>query len=139
MVSASTDKSIACICSHTAAKNFGLDILEENIQNNNANTTRFVMISRDFLDSSDADTISISFSIPDEIGSLSKMLARFSALGLNMTKIESRPLMTENFKYIFYLDFKGNIKDKKVARFITSLENELDGFTFLGNYKEVSL
>ena len=139
MVSESDDSTIACICSEDAATRFNLEIIARNIQNNNANTTRFVMISREFLESEDADTISISFSIPDEIGSLNKILNRFSTLGLNMTKIESRPIMTQNFKYIFYIDFNGNIRDKKIARFITSLEEEVKHFTFLGNYKEVLL
>lgn len=139
MVSQNTDADVACICSEQAAKKFGLNIIARGIQNNNANTTRFVLISPEFLESADADTISISFSIPDEVGSLNRILGRFSALGLNMSKIESRPIMAEKFKYIFYLDFKGNIKDKRIARFITSLEEELKEFSFLGNYKEIML
>ena len=67
-------------------------------------------------------------------GSLYRVLSRFSANGMNISKIESRPLKGRNFQYRFYLDFNGNVHDEKVCALICSLSTEMSNFKFLGNY-----
>ena len=83
---------VAAICSQEAAREYGLTILEEGIQNEAENTTRFILISREAILPQDAGKISLCFALPHVTGSLSSVLQRFAMAGLNLTKIESRPL-----------------------------------------------
>ena len=76
-------------------------------------------------------------SAPHESGSLSKILARFSALGLNLTKLESRPIHGSDFEFLFYFDFEGNVQDNGVLNLIAEMENSSMLFNFLGAYKEI--
>ncbi len=83
---------------------YGLDILQEDIQNNNQNRTRFAALSKEMIIPKNAEKISLCFSLPHTTGSLYSVLARFAMTGLNLTKIESRPLKEGNngeFKYNF--------------------------------------
>ena len=127
---------VAAICSKEAAQEYGLQILQENIQNEAENTTRFIVISKDAILPEDAGKISLCFSLPHETGSLSSVLERFAMEGLNLTKIESRPLPGKNFEYDFYLDFSGNLHDADTLELICALYDELPRFSFLGNYSE---
>lgn len=127
---------VAAVCSKEAAREYGLQILQENIQNEAENTTRFIVISKDAILPEDAGKISLCFSLPHETGSLSSVLERFAMEGLNLTKIESRPLPGKNFEYDFYLDFTGNIHHPKTLDLICALQDELPRFSFLGNYSE---
>lgn len=126
----------AAICSETAAKKYGLRILETNIQDAKFNRTRFIAISRDLYLTQDANKISVCFDIPHVAGSLYSVLERFALHDLNMTKIESRPVPNEPFQYHFYLDFSGSIFDPDTMQLISSLWDELPNFTFFGNYLE---
>lgn len=136
LISELNDKSFGAIASKTAAEEFGLDVLAENIQNTSVNTTRFYVISKKLTSSVNSNKVSLCFGIPHTPGSLYKILARFAALGLNLTKIESRPLYNKKFHYCFYLDFSGNVNDESITEFLASLSLELPDFSFLGNYNE---
>lgn len=124
------------VCSVRAARECGLHILAEEIQNTTANRTRFLVIGRELLLPDDADKISVCFSLPHRTGTLSGVLTRFAAAGLNLTKIESRPIPGKNFEYDFYLDFSGNVHDEHTLDLLCALHDELPRFTFLGNYKD---
>jgi chorismate mutase/prephenate dehydratase len=137
MVAKCKDKSKAAISSSEAAKLYGLNILAENIQSNGKNQTRFVSVSPTLNIAPDADRISLAFSIPHKTGSLYRTLARFSYAGLNLTKIESRPIPEKGFEYLFYLDFLGNVHSQNVLSLLNALAEELPDFTFLGNYKSI--
>lgn len=130
------DAGIAAICSEHAAKEYGLHILERNIQNSANNRTRFAVISRSLFISECAQKISLCFSLPHKTGSLYSVLARFAAAGLNLTKIESRPIADKNFEYDFYLDFTGNVHEERTLNLLCALSEELPRFSFLGNYIE---
>lgn len=136
MVSESDNKTLAAVCSEYAAKKYGLKILADNIQNDENNCTRFIVISRNPIISSEADRISLCFSVAHVKGSLCSVLSRFSSHGLNLTKIESRPMLGKNFEYLFYLDFTGNAQSEHIKNLLCSLSEELPEFSFLGNYKE---
>lgn len=126
----------AAICSKLAAKEYGLQILKEDIQDYNKSTTRFIVISKKLYISENANKISLCFNVEHEEGALSKVLNMFSLLGLNLTKIESRPMKNAEFDYLFYLDFTGNLKDKSVMDFLCTLSEEVKVFSFMGNYYE---
>ncbi len=136
-VSKSDDYTLAAICSKEAAQKYGLEIIKEDIQDDKNNHTRFAVISKNPILTDDADKISLCFSLPHETGSLFTVLQRFSLAGLNLSKIESRPIKGSNFNYDFYLDFQGNIMEKQVAVLLSQLKDELIRFDFLGNYKEL--
>lgn len=130
----------AAICSEQAAHEYGLHIVDHGIQNSSVNRTRFVAISRNLFIPEDAQKISLCFSLPHTTGSLNNVLSQFAAAGLNLTKIESRPISSsdgENFEYDFYLDFTGNIRSGNTLDLIAALQSELPRFTFLGNYTEL--
>lgn len=135
-VAESGKNNIGVICSELAAKKYGLRILKRNIQNNNNNRTRFIVISRELLIDKDADKISLIFSAPHTTGSLYRVLGRFSMAGLNLTKIESRPIENEDFSYHFYVDVMGSVRDESTLDLVCALSDELPEFEFLGNFFE---
>lgn len=128
---------LAAICSEDAANRYGLTILERGVQNVRNNTTRFVVVSKEPVLPEDAAKISLCFSLPHITGSLHSVLQRFAAVGLNLTKIESRPIPSRSFEYDFYLDFTGSIHNPETLDLICALNSELPRFSFLGNYSEL--
>lgn len=128
--------NVAAICSYKAADEYGLKILDNHIQDNDLNTTRFIVISKKLYIPENANKISLCFSLPHVTGSLYSLLCRFNSLGLNLTKIESRPIKDEGFEYLFYLDFSGNVHSENVIALLSQLSEEMPEFSFLGNYCE---
>ena len=125
-VSESPKNNVAVICSELAAKKYGLNVLKRNIQNNDKNTTRFIVISKELAIPSDAQKISLIFALPHKTGSLYRVL----------TKLESRPIENSEFSYYFYVDVLGNVKDEETLDLICALSDELPEFEFLGNFHE---
>ncbi len=128
--------NLAAICSRRAAEEYGLKALDYHLQDNPYNTTRFIVISRTLYISDGANKVSLCFSLPHVTGALFHMLGRFDALGLNLTKIESRPVSGKDFEYLFYLDFSGSVGSEGVTELICRLSDEMPEFSFLGNYTE---
>ena len=85
---------------------------------------------------SGADKISIRFSLEHRQGTLARILGYFAALGLNLTKLESRPIPSKPFNYLFYIDFVGSMRDEAVFDLVCALNDELTEFRFMGNYHE---
>lgn len=135
-VSQSKKDDIAVICSEKAAKEYGLKVIKRNIQNTVVNKTRFIVISKKLLISENANKISLIFTVPHETGKLYRILGRFSMAGLNLTKLESRPIENGNFSYYFYADILGNVRDESTLDLICALSEELPHYEFLGNYYE---
>jgi chorismate mutase/prephenate dehydratase len=136
MVSKS-DEPFAAICSETSANEFGLKILKKGINDVYPNYTKFICISKNCQISENADTISIVLTLPNECGSLYKMLTKFFVNNLNMQKIESRPLKNGSFDVKFHIDFEGNINNPKVCALLHDLKNNIESFKFIGNYSEI--
>ena len=129
--------NVAAICSYKAAEEYGLKILDNHLQDNKDNKTRFIVISKKLCIPENANKISLCFSLPHVTGSLYSLLCRFNSLGLNLTKIESRPRSDKEFEYLFYLDFSGNVHSENVIDLICQLNEEMPEFSFLGNYCEL--
>ncbi|MBR1731123.1 MAG: chorismate mutase [Ruminococcus sp.] len=129
--------NVAAICSYKACDEYGLKILDNHIQDNSRNTTRFIVISKELYIPDNADKVSLCFSLPHVSGSLYSVLCRFNSLGFNLTKIESRPIAGKGFEYLFYLDFTGNVHSEDAVGLICQLSDEMPGFSFLGNYNEL--
>ncbi len=121
----------AAICSHIAAKMYGLPIHFEKIEDNLANKTRFFIISDFKNQKSLNDKTSIMAYTDDKPGSLLEFLKSFEDNGINLTKIESRPRKSKDFKSLFYIDFEGHIDDENVQNVFKKYPNNIK---WLGSY-----
>lgn len=124
----------AAICSAYAAEYYGLEVLEEKINHNSQNTTRFIVVTNQKIFLKDATKISICFEGAHESGSLYHLLSHFIYNDLNMIKIESRPIEGRNWEYCFFVDFEGNMADGAVKNAIRGLREEARSLKILGNY-----
>ncbi|MCI6019379.1 MAG: chorismate mutase [Clostridiales bacterium] len=131
------DPSQAAIASVLAAKVHGLDILAKEINDIDNNTTRFIIIKNQKHFTPEADKISICFEVAHESGTLYNVLSHFIFNGLNMSKIESRPIRGQKFQYRFFVDFEGNLNDKNVIGAMTGIMSETQNFRILGNYESI--
>ncbi len=129
------DRTQAAIASARAAKTYGLEVLVENINSEDTNSTRFIVITnrREYL--ADAGKVSVCFSLPHRTGSLYRMLSNIIFNDLNMTKIESRPLAGRTFEYRFFVDFEGNLREAAVQNTLAGIRSEALEMRLLGNFR----
>lgn len=127
----------AAIAAQGCADIYNLQVLNSNIKNAQHNYTRFIAISRDPVITKDANKISIALTLPHEPGALYKLITQFAALGLNLTKLESRPLPDTDFEFLFYFDFTGSAQNEQILKLMAQLEQQCSYFAFLGNYSEL--
>lgn len=132
---AESNENIAAICSVECAERLGLKIIAENISDCSVNRTRFICIARDMQVDPEADSVSVMIKIPDTEGSLYRLLTKFYVNGMNLQKIESRPLKDGSFNVMFYLDFDGRIDDAGVKALMNDLAENSEYFRFLGTFK----
>ena len=137
MVLESGRKDIAAISSRECAELYGLKLLETNVQDSDNNYTRFILITKNMEFYKGANKISIMTTLPQNTpGSLNKLLSKFSNMGINLTKLESRPIVGSSFEFMFYFDFECDIKGKGVQNLLVELDDSTEQFTFLGAYSE---
>jgi len=129
-----SDLPMAAIANKRAAHVFGLDILEENIEDHPYNCTRFVVLSRHQCQPTGDDKTSVVFSVNDEPGSLLRALSIFARYGINLTRIESRPMRTRLGQYLFYVDFEGHAQEQKAKDALSSVEAISTYYKYLGSY-----
>ena len=128
------DPSRAAIASREAGELYGLRVLAEDICPNTGNVTRFIILSSRQEYREDAGHISICFELPHEKGSLYNLLSHIIYNGLNMTRIESRPVPGRTWEYRFFVDFEGNLRESAVRNALRGLEAEALRLRILGNY-----
>jgi len=128
------DPSQAAVCSAYAAKVHGLQVLVDNINDNEHNSTRFIVVTNQKIFLKHASKISICLEVSHESGSLYRVLSHFIYNDLNMTKIESRPIEGRDWEYRFFIDFEGNMADGAVKNAIRGLREECRNLRILGNY-----
>lgn len=133
-IKADGKKHKAAIASSLTADIYGLKVLEESIQENKTNATRFIVVSGKRIFTRNAGKISVCFEIPHESGSLYHMLSHFIYNGINMNRIESRPVQGKNWEYRFFVDFDGNLNDAAVQNALQGLKEETISLKILGNY-----
>jgi chorismate mutase/prephenate dehydratase len=128
-------KWIGSIASDKAAELYGLDILQENINSNSTNTTKFVIIGRELMVDERSNKISIVLSTAHRAGYLYNVLRYFAENNINLLKLESRPIKDKPWEYFFHIDFEGNLKDETLKSAMDAIKNNSKYFKLLGNYK----
>lgn len=126
--------SKAAIASALTADIYRLKVLDKAIQNNKNNYTRFIIVTNRKIFEKKANKISISFEIPHKSGSLYHKLSHFIYNGINMNKIESRPVQGKAWEYRFFVDIDGNLNDAAVQNALRGLKEETIQLKVLGNY-----
>ena len=134
-VAACGDVSKAAICSSRAAELYGLTILAENVNHNANNTTRFVVVSPRAELREGRDKISTLFHLPHRSGSLHEILTIFAVNGLNVVKLESRPLPGKSWEYLFFLEFTGSLDQEGMDGILHELSQTTVEFRVLGNFR----
>ena len=127
-------KDKAAIAGKITAELYGLKVLAEGIQNNISNSTRFIVVTGKKVFCRDAKKLSICFEIPHVSGSLYHTLSHLIYNGLNMNRIESRPIQGKTWEYRFFVDIDGNLADGAVQNALQALLDVTVNLKVLGNY-----
>jgi len=137
MVAQSTRKDVAALSSRTCVELYGLQCLASSIQDAGNNHTRFICISKNLEVYPGADKTSIMMILNHKPGALYKVLARLYTLGINVTKLESRPLPDREFEFMFYFDLETSIYSEEFVQLMCELDDLCEEFKYLGSYCEV--
>ena len=132
-----TDRAVIASCA--CAELYGLTVLDEAIADTAANYTRFICIAREPQVTAKANKICLTLSLPHRPGSLSAIIAKFASVGVNLTKLESRPEVGTDFEFRFVFEFEASVADPDVRALLAELatDPEIEHFTFLGVFEEV--
>jgi len=126
--------SAACIASSNAAKIFDVPVIQEGVEDNANNYTRFLIFSKEKSDKTDNSKTSIIFSVKHEAGALYQIINEFYQHKINLTKIESRPNKSTAWEYNFYVDFEGHQDDSSIKDMLEKLRNHSTFLKILGSY-----
>ena len=137
MVAQSERTDVAALSSRFCGEEYGLNLLETNVQDQDNNYTRFICISKNPEIYPGADRTSLMMTVPHKPGSLYNVLSKFYALGINLRKLESRPLPDREFEFMFYFDLECSVYAPEMERLFQDLEEESEQFRYLGSYNEV--
>lgn len=135
-VAQSGSNSVAAIGSKECAELYSLDVLDSGVQNTDNNYTRFICISKVPEIYQGAKKTSIMLTLAHKPGSLYNTISRFASLGLNLTKLESRPIPGSDFEFMFYLDIGASASSESMKSLLNELEKDCERFNFLGSYTE---
>ena len=131
---ASHEKNTAAIASAIASSVYGLPIVKKEIQDQPHNFTRFLVIGNHAAGPTGRDKTSILFTIRDEVGGLHKVLAPLAEAGVNLTKIESRPLKKKAWEYMFFADLDGHMEEPLIAAALDEVKRKCVVFKIIGSY-----
>ena len=134
---AESNGGCAALSSRSCQKLYGLECLEASVQDQDNNFTRFICISKNLEIYPGANRTSLMAVLPHEPGSLYKLLSRFYALGLNLNKLESRPMPDRNFEFMFYFDLETPVYSPQLLQLIGEMPSLCEEFAYLGSYSEV--
>ena len=137
LVAESGRTDIAAISSENCAELYGLSVLKNNIQNNAHNYTRFICISKEMEIYPGAGRVSIMFNLPHTPGSLYDFMSKIAAMGVNVLKLESRPIPGSDFEFMFYMDMEASVYAENVLSLLGELDSAPEPFVFLGSYSEI--
>jgi prephenate dehydratase len=124
----------AAIAGEAAAEHYGMAILRRNLEDERANYTRFLALGREPAESTGPCKTSLAFAGKNEPGLLFRCLAAFALRGIDLSKIESRPLRGVPWEYVFYLDFSGSLSEPSCARALEQLREMSSFVRLFGSY-----
>lgn len=136
-VAKSERSDVAAISSYNCVELYGLERLAADIQDRSNNYTRFICISKKLEIYPGADKTSLMLVLPHRPGALYQILGRFYALGMNLIKLESRPLPDREFEFMFYFDLETSVYSDEFIRLVDDLDAICEEFQYLGSYSEV--
>lgn len=128
---------VAALSSHACETLYGLKSLADSVQDKGNNRTRFICISKNLEIYPGADKTSIMMVLPHKPGALYKVMARLYALGINVIKLESRPIPERDFEFMFYFDLETSVYSEEFVQLMCELEDLCESFKYLGSYSEV--
>ena len=137
MVAQSGRKDVAALSSRACAELYGLECLASSVQDKGNNRTRFICISKNLEIYPGSDKTSIMMILNHKPGALYKVLARLYTLGINVTKLESRPIPDREFEFMFYFDLETSIYSEEFVQLMCELDELCEEFKYLGSYTEV--
>ena len=137
MVAKSGRMDVAALSSRACAELYGLDNLAPSIQDKGNNRTRFICISKNLEIYPGSDKTTIMMVLPHRPGALYRVLARLYTLGINVTKLESRPIPDREFEFMFYFDLETSIYSEEFVQLMCELDDLCEEFKYLGSYCEV--
>ena len=137
MVAESGSRHVAAISSHPCAALYGLECLNDRIQDSDNNYTRFICVTKDPAIYAGANRISLVIAFENRPGALYDILSKLAALDINLTKLESCPVAGSDFEFIFFLELDASVRDASVLAMLEEMERSCAQFQFLGNYAEV--
>ncbi len=136
-VARSGRRDLAAIASRECEQLYGLETLSDAVSDTDSNFTRFICIAKDLQVYEGADKISLMLSAAHRPGSLYRLLSHISAMNLNLTKLESRPIPGKDFEFRFFFDIEASVLDPAIRGLMERLRQDSDQFVFLGNYEEM--
>lgn len=131
---AADDPGILAVASELAGRVYGLEIRAREIEDVPGNTTRFLVISKQTAEPSGRDKTSIAVANPDQSGALLRLLEPFADSKISMTRIESRPMRPQLWRYVFFIDIEGHIEEPSVSEAVERIKGESAFFRLLGSY-----
>lgn len=137
MVSDSGRNDIAAISSPDCARYYGLSVIDDKIADSDSNFTRFICISKEAEIYPGADRMSLIMNLPHTPGALYSIISKFAAAGLNLTKLESRPIPGKDFEFSFYFDLEASVYSDDVSAILDELAAGDNNFQFLGGYTQI--
>lgn len=137
MVADSQRTDVAALSSRLCAEQYGLNIVQANVQDQDSNYTRFICISKNPEIYPGADQTSLMMVLPHKPGTLYNVLAKFYALNMNLKKLESRPLPGREFEFMFYFDVEASVYAPEMETLFRDLESDCEQLRYLGTYNEV--
>ena len=136
MVAESGNRHAAAISSHACTALYGLDCINDNINDSDNNYTRFICVTKEPTIYAGANRISLIISTENKPGALYEILSKLAALDINMSKLESCPVTGRNFEFIFFLEIEASVQDPSVLAMLEEMERCCADFHFLGSYAE---
>ena len=137
MVANSGRSDVAALSSRSCAELYGLTCLASSIQDKGNNYTRFICIAKNLEIYPGSDKTSIMMVLSHKPGALYKVLARLYTLGINVTKLESRPIPDRDFEFMFYFDLETSIYSEEFVQLMCELDDLCEEFKYLGSFSEV--
>lgn len=131
-----TDRAVIASCA--CAELYGLKVLADDVSDATDNYTRFICIARELSVSERANKLGVMLSLPHRPGSLCEVISKFAAIGVSLTKLESRPVAGSPFEFRFVFEFEASVKSPDIRALLSELSTdpEIDHFAFLGAYEE---